>query len=360
MLALSIAFGWYGKYSILFFIAALMIGLLLTAHRTLFTKRVFWQAAIIGFVLILPNILWQYFHNWPLFHHMKELQETQLQNLNRFDFIKEQILMLLPVTFLWIGGTVWLLKQKQYRVIAYCFLLILILIMMGSGKGYYTLGAYPMILAAGGVWAERISLKTVWLRYCFVIIILVLALPFVPLLLPLQKPDDMAAFNKKYGVDKIGLLRWEDGEDHLLQQDFADMLGWKELAEKSEKLFQQQADSVKALTLIYCANYGLAGGIKYYARDDYFRSKIISENGTFLLWIPGRLYFRHLIFIDDEMPDNDDNVLNRFTIMKTIDSCTNIYSRQYGTRILHFQNASDSARIIASNDIREAKGKFSR
>ena len=66
------------------------------------------------------------------------------------------------------------------------------------------------------------------------------------------------------------------------------------------------------------------------------------------------------IFIDDEMPDNDDNVLNRFTIMKTIDSCTNIYSRQYGTRILHFQNAPDSARIIASNDIREAKGKFSR
>jgi hypothetical protein len=360
-LAISLALGWYGKYSVLFFIASLLISLLLTHHRKLFAKKHFWLAALLAIVLILPNFLWQYFHNWPLFHHMKELQETQLQNLNRLDFIKEQILMLLPVTFLWIGGTVWLLKQKQDRVIAYCFLLILILIMMGSGKGYYTLGAYPMILAAGGVWAERLSIKRSWLRYAFVIIILILALPFVPVLLPMQKPVEMAAFNKKFGIDKMGLLKWEDGENHLLQQDFADMLGWKELAEKSERLFQQLPDSAKALTFVYCANYGLAGGIKYYAKDDYFRNKIFSENGTFLLWIPDRLYyFRHLIFIDDEMPDKDDSVLKHFATMKIVDSLNNPYSRQYGTKIFHFQNASDRAWIIAGNDIKQAKAKFSR
>jgi hypothetical protein len=100
--------------------------------------------------------------------------------------------------------------------------------------------------------------------------------------------------------------------------------------------------------------------MKYYAKDDDFRNKIMSENGTFLLWTPSRLYFRHLIYIDDELPEPDDAVLNRFASMTTVDSCTNPYSRQFGTRIIHFQNASDSAWIIAMNDIQQAKAKFNR
>jgi hypothetical protein len=180
------------------------------------------------------------------------------------------------------------------------------------------------------------------------------------LLLPLQNPDVMARFNKGYNVENMGLLQWEDGKNHLLQQDFADMLGWKELTEKSEKLFRQQPDSVKASTLIYCGNYGLAAGLKYYATDASFRNKIISENGTFLLWAPQRLYFKHLIYIDDGLPEKDDDVLRRFANVQIIDSCTNPYSRQYGCKIIHFQNAADSAWIIAANDIRKAKADFSR
>jgi hypothetical protein len=337
-----------------------LLALALTHHRIIFLKKHFWMALLLGLVLIVPNLFWQFSHNWPLVHHMKELQETQLQNLNKLDFIKEQILMLLPVCFVWIGGVVWLLKHKQYRIIGYCFLLIIILIMLGSGKGYYTLGAYPMVLAAGSVWAEMITGNKKWLRYAFVTIITLLSLPFVPVLVPMQEPSAMAMSNKKYKIQRLGLLRWEDGNDHLLQQDFADMLGWKELTEKTEKLFEQQPDSVKASTLVYCANYGLAGSMKYYAKDKYFRDKIISKNGSFLLWLPDRLYFKHLIFVDDEMPDEDDDVLNRFASMRIVDSCTNIFSRQYNTKIFHFQNASDSAWIIAAKDVQLEKAKFKR
>lgn len=358
-LAASLAAGWYSKYSVLFLIAALLLALLLTYHRRVFLRRSFWLALLLGALLIAPNLAWQYWHNWPLFHHMQELQETQLQHLNRADFLKEQVLMLLPVVFLWMGGLFWLFRQRSYRVIGYCFLLIVLLIMLGSGKGYYALGAYPMVLAAGGVWAEKMTPRRRWFRIAFPAIILLLSLPFVPILLPMQKPEGMAAFNRNYNLEKLGILRWEDGENHPLQQDFADMLGWKELAEKTERHFQLQPDSAKASTLIYCANYGLAGSMKYYAKDEYFRNKIISENGTFLLWMPNRLYFRHLIFVDDEMPDADDDVLKRFASVKVVDSCTNVYSRQYGSKIFHFQNATDSARIIAMDDIQKAKQKFS-
>jgi hypothetical protein len=217
-----------------------------------------------------------------------------------------------------------------------------------------------MVLAAGGVWAEKLTINRRWLRYAFAGIILLLSLPFIPVLLPMQKPTEMAAFNQSFGLDKLGLLRWEDGENHPLQQDFADMLGWKELTEKTEKHFLQQPDSIKTSTIVYCANYGLAGSMKYYAKDQYFRDKIISENGTFLLWISDRLYFKHMIFVDDEMPEKDDNVLKRFGAVDVVDSCTNPFSRQFNTKIFYFKNASDSALIIAANDIRQAKAKFGR
>jgi hypothetical protein len=268
--------------------------------------------------------------------------------------------MLLPVSFVWLGGLYWLLTQKPFRIIGYIFLLVLFLLMLGSGKGYYALGAYPMLLAAGGVWAEKLSASRKWLRFVFASLILLLSFPFIPVLLPVQIPTDMAAFNQKHGLERLGLLRWEDGKNHPLQQDFADMLGWQELAQKTEALFQQQPDSIKASTMVYCANYGLAASVKFYAKDPYFRNKIISENGTFLLWTPSRLYFRHLIFVDDEIPEQDDDVLRRFATMKVVDSCTNPYSRQHGTKIYHFHNASDSAWIIASRDIQNQKETFSR
>ena len=360
LLAISLSLAWYSKYSVLFFIAALFGGFLLTHHRQVFTLKAFWLALLTGVMVVLPNLIWQYAHNWPLLHHMKELQETQLQHLNRIDFLKDQLLMLVPVLFIWLGGLIWLLKQRPYRIVAYTFLLIILLLMLGSGKGYYALGAYPMVIAAGGVWAEKLSASRKWLRFAFAGVILLLALPFIPVLLPVQKPADMVAFNQKFRIENLGLLRWEDGQNHPLQQDFADMLGWKELTQKTEALYQRQPDSIKATTMVYGANYGLAASMKYFAKDASFRNKIISENGTFLLWMPDRLFFRHLIYVDDEMPEADDDVLGRFASVTVVDSCTNPLSRQYGTKIFYFQNASDSASIIAAQDIQKEKQRFSR
>lgn len=359
-LCISLALGWWSKYSVLFFTAAIALSILLTPYRKAYFKKNFWLMALISILLVFPNLLWQYFHRFPLVHHMEELHQTQLRFLHKTDFLKEQLLMLFPVAFVWISGLIWLLRNKQFNVIAFMYLFVIALLMLGGGKGYYALGAYPMLLAAGGVCLEKFSLTKIWLRYAFVLIILLLSLPFIPLLLPLQNPDAMAASNKKYGLGNIGLLKWEDRQNHPLQQDFADMLGWRELTEKAERLFRQQPDSIKANTIIYGANYGLAGSMKYYAKDTAFRNKVISENGTFLLWNSDHLHFRDLIYLDDEMPDSNDNVLNRFASMKIIDSCTNPYSRQYGIKIFFFQNAADSASIIAAKDIRDEKQKFNR
>jgi 4-amino-4-deoxy-L-arabinose transferase-like glycosyltransferase len=360
LLSTALALGWWSKYSVLFFIAALIISLLLTRYRKLFLRGEFWKAAGLGLLMVLPNILWQYTHNWPLVHHMDELRETQLRYINRSDFIKEQILLLLPVLFVWIGGLIWFLRRREYKVLGLIYLSVVVLLMLGSGKGYYTLGAYPMLLAAGGVWLERATVKRRWLRYVNISIILILSLPFVPILLPMQKPAVMAAFNQKYKLEGLGILKWEDQQNHPLQQDFADMLGWQALAQKSERIFNQLPPAVQQHTVVYSRNYGQAGALKYYAQSEEFRSKVFTDNGTFLLWIPDSLYFEHLLFIGRHLPDPDDEVFQHFRQVTVMDSINNPLSRQYGDKIILFQGADSLAHRLANKGLREMKQKFDR
>src|SRR5206468_7140584 len=114
--------------------------------------------------LSVPNISWQYHHNWPLVHHMEELRDTQLAHLSAANFIKEQFLFLLPFVPVWVAGLFWLLKHPEWRWIFTSFFIVLFLLMLGSGKGYYALGIYPPIVAAGTVGWQKITVDRRWIR----------------------------------------------------------------------------------------------------------------------------------------------------------------------------------------------------
>ena len=357
---LALALGWWSKYSVVFFIVAMILSLLLTKDRTVFTKKHFWFAMLLTLVFISPNIAWQYNHKFPLIHHMNELRETQLRYIDKSDFLKGQLLLLFPVLIVWLGGLVWTLMNNRYRIIGYMYLFIIFLLIIGSGKNYYSLGAYPMMLAAGGVWLENLTVRKIWIRYAVLLVILLLALPSVPLLIPMQLPADMASSNKKYNLAKIGVLKWEDLHDHPLQQDFADMIGWKELSEKSNRFYNSLDDSVKSNTIIYCRSYGQAGALKYYGQDKNFRQSTICDNGTFLLWIPDSIEFKNLIFVGRHMPDKDDEVFNHFEKITLIDSVTNSLSRQWGDKIIFFQNTDSMVTGLVRRGLNLKKSEFQR
>ena len=359
-LSISLALGWWGKSSVLFFITSLFISIILSKHRKMLQNFSFWKAVALGIVLIIPNIFWQWNHNWPLIHHMQELNETQLKYINKTDFLKEQLLMLFPVAFVWIGGLIWLLKNVQYRIIAFIYIGIIALLMIGSGKAYYALGAYPMLLAAGGVWLEKLQLKMKWVAPTSFGLILLLSLPFVPILIPMQEPKELAILYEQMKLKELGLLKWEDQKNHPLQQDFADMLGWRELAEKSEKFYTSLPLDKKSNTSIYCRNYGQAGALKYYAVQEDFKQKVFCDNGTFLLWIKPSITFKHLILIGRNMPEKDDGVFNHFEKITVVDSVTNPLSRQYRDKIIFFENADSVAVTLTLQGLMEMKKQFQR
>ncbi len=353
---ISLTLGFWSKYSIVFIIAALLLALLISIYKKIFLQKRIYIAAIVMLIMIIPNIYWQYVHNWPLIHHMDELRETQLRYINPKDFLFDQLLMNLPAIFVWIGGLIWLFKNKEFRFIAFTFLFVITFLILGSGKGYYSLGIYPVLFAAGAVAWQQWTRKIKWFFPILILMVLFLSWVILPMALAIWEPAKLAAFYKKHNIKH----KWEDQKEHELPQDFADMLGWKEMATKTELFFNTLPDSVKRELVIYCRNYGQAGSLKFYSKNEQFRNKVICDNGSFLLWIPNEIYFKHLIFIGQNLPDKDDEVFQHFEKVKFIDSVTNIYSRQLGDKLFFFQQADDKAARIAREDLNVQKKIFSR
>jgi len=357
---ISLSLGWWSKYSILFMGIALLAALLFSRHRLIYTNKKFYTAAFIALLLILPNLYWQYTHNWPLLHHMRELRDTQLKHISAGQFMMEQFLLLFSVIAVWMAGWIWLVRQPNWRFITLAFVFVLALLIVGSGKGYYALGAYPMLLAAGAVAWEKWLPKPDWKRYLLSGLLIILSLPLIPVLLPVWEPAKLSRFYQQTGIASTGVLKWEDGKDHALPQDFADMLGWKELAERTERFWESLPNSVREHTLVFADNYGQAGSLKYFCHSPELRKRVISNNGSFILWVPDPINMQHLLFIGEDMPGKDNEVFQHFDRVLVVDSVRNSYSRQNGNKIIFFERIDSAGLSLARESLQKSRSRFSR
>lgn len=349
------AIGFLNKYNIVFLLIGLIPSLILTKHRKLFFNRNLYFAALLGFALILPNLLWQYHNNFPVFHHLKELAETQLVNVNRLDFLKNQLLFFigsLLVIFSSFYALLFNKSLKKYSIFFYSIIFTLIAFLYFRAKDYYAIGIYPMYIAFGSVYLSEV-LKDGWKKYLQPIAIVIPILFFIPIYnvaFPNKSPEYIAKHSESY--KKLGMLRWEDGKVHLLPQDFADMLGWKELALKVDSIYLSLPN--KNNTLILCDNYGQAGAINYYTKQ---KLNAVSFNADYINWFDLSREFVNLIRVKEAEEENVElqETSPFFQNSMIADSITNQYAREYGTRIFAFIGAKIDIRERIRDKIIEKK-----
>lgn len=317
------------KYSILFYILSLVLGLLAgRQHKLLLTKHPY-QAVVIALIIALPNLLWQYKMGFPVVDHMQELASSQLVNVQWTDYFFAQLLMQSSVTLIWAAGLTFLLINKRfapYRFVAWALLVNVILILALSGKDYYTLGAYPILFVFGGLAWEN-WLKTAWSKILLLTFIFVFNLGTYPYVLPILKVAQMEKYCA-YMSDRLGLtapLLWENGAYYSLPQDYADMHGWDEMARKVSLIYHRLSDEEKAKCMIYGGNYGHAGAINYF-RHKFDLPEAFSFNSSYQLWLPEHYSFDKQIQIED----NKQGPSEYFHKMILLDSVENRYARDPG------------------------------
>src|SRR6478609_3223486 len=254
--ALVFAVGFMNKYNISFLLIGLLPAILVTPQRNLLLEKKLYVALMLGALLVLPNLIWQYNNQFPVFHHLKELADTQLVNVDRWGFLKTQLLFFPGALIVIISALIALLIYqpfKKYKSFFWSLIFTLAVFVYLRAKAYYSIGLYPIYIAFGAVYLSEI-LKVGWKKYLQPVILAIPLLFFIPMykyVFPNKSPEYIASHQEGYKA--LGLLHWEDGKDHPMPQDFADMLGWKELANKVDAIYSTLPNPEK--TLILCDNY---------------------------------------------------------------------------------------------------------
>ena len=113
--ALAFAIGFLNKYSIVFLLAGLIPALAISNQRKIFSNKHLYYSALMALLIVMPNLIWQYQNDFPVVRHMKELSITQLDKINRLDFLKEQLLYYIGILFILIAACVGIIRHRPFR-----------------------------------------------------------------------------------------------------------------------------------------------------------------------------------------------------------------------------------------------------
>lgn len=355
-IAIVFGLGFLTKYSILFIALAFALALMVSPQRHLYLSNYFVIGILLGLLMILPNLVWQFQHHWPVLHHMSELRETQLVHVKYSDFLRSQLLMNMQALPIWIFGLIGLLffkKERPFRLYGLTFIFLILLIMAGSGKAYYTLGIYPMLFVFGAYFIEKYVKKYVLLVFGALMIHMLFSLYF-------SLSFDGVPFMTFEKVAKKEAFRWEDGEYHDVPQDMADMTGWQEIGTSVSQIYRGLGAENSAKCDILCGHYGQAGAVMFYGKAAGVPDPI-STNGSFIFWAPDSLSKDFLIYVHSDL-NNDFNadeqlpkLFENVQLVKTID---NPYFRENGTSIYLCEYPSQEGKEFYKSMMNGLKGRY--
>ena len=352
-LGAAIGLGLLNKYTMGFFAGALILGVLLTPQRKLLWRKEMILAVATATLIFLPNVLWQYLHNWPIVKHMGELKKQQLQYVDPMDFVMQQFMLHGISVVVWLVGLGFLLfhnSLKQYRFVAFAYLLVFAFLLKMSGKGYYLLAAYPMLFAAGGFGIGYL-IKEYKARCLAALVLVGPNLVLLPVVLPILPINQTILFFERMPIMDFAVT-WEDHKKHRTTQDYADMFGWDEMAAKTAAAYHSLTPAQQKRTIIFADNYGEAGALHVY-RKRYNLPEVVCLNSSFALWAPEKIDSDYMIYISD-----DDDVSDLKPVVagyKRTGGVDNKLAREYGVGIYFIEGVTPALRDLYQQHAKESK-----
>jgi hypothetical protein len=356
LLGLSFALGFLNKYTIVFLAIGLIPALALT-RRSLFQNKHFYGVLILALMLILPNLVWQYQNGFPVLSHMRLLSNSQLVNNSSIGFLMDQLLFFYPSLFIWIAGLASILvgkRNSEFRFVGLTILFTLGVFTFFQAKGYYAIGLYPVLLAFGAVrftefLAELNPLYSLIAKSSLLILPPLLFFPALPLIHPFYSPEEIIKNPPDYG--KLGLNRWEDGIEHPIPQDFADMLGWSQLATLVDSAYRLMPE--KGRTLILCDNYGQAGAINFYSKIKGLEA--FTMNADYLYWLNLEEPVINLILVWEADEKITSRELDFFEEYREVGKITHPLAREKGATVHFLRGAKVDINPVLREEVKEEK-----
>lgn len=357
---IAAGFGILAKYNVLFLLLSLPPAFMLTRQRSIFLQKHLYAAVAITIIIVLPNFLWQVTNHYPTLTQLKELQQQQLVNVQASVFIREQLLFFANAVFIILAAFIAFVVYKPfapYRFVGWSYLFAIALFLIFHAKPYYAIGLYPVLMAFGATWLEHLLRRPAgkWLRPALLIFIIAAAYPLLRIAFPYLSPQEIKAHPALY--QKFGMLRWEDGKDHDLPQDFADMRGWRQLAAIT--------DSACALvpmgnTIVIAENYGEAGAINYYSA--LINMAAVSFNADYINWFPLQTPIRNIVLVKEPYSETPQELgLHRhFDTVIVVGSVTDEFAREKAATVYLLKDARIDVNALLAKKLAKRREEYIR
>jgi 4-amino-4-deoxy-L-arabinose transferase-like glycosyltransferase len=273
----AIGLGMLTKYTMAFWAASLVGGVLLTRARRYLASPWLWGGVGLALLIFLPNLIWQVQHQFISLQFLSSIHARDIRMGRTTDFLVEQFYVAtnLATVPLWGMGLFFFFGARagqRYRLLGWMFAIAFALFFVAQGRGYYLAPAYPVLIAAGAAWGEQrlASLSAGALRLGRVLAVGLVGIggaAFAALVLPIA-PVNSA---------------WWDLAIQL-NPELREEIGWPELVEAVAHIYATLPADEQALTTIFADNYGEAGAINLYG-PAYGLPQAVSGMNSF--WLRG-------------------------------------------------------------------------
>jgi len=270
-----VGIGLMTKYTMLFLVAGILGGLLLTRARRFLRSWWLWGGIVLALLIFLPNLIWQVRHDFISLHFLRHIHARDVGEGRANGFLRDQFLICANrfAAPLWIAGLVGLLRDRRYRPLAWMYLIPFALFWFAKGRGYYLGAAYPMLMAMGatvcGRWVTSLPRPWRWtLEAAYLTVLVAWGLYICTAILPLASSGPL----RDFALNNNGDLREE--------------IGWNELVRTvagiRDSLPQEQRETVGVLV----GNYGEQGAIEILGPAYRLPAPISMTNSAWLRGYP--------------------------------------------------------------------------
>lgn len=307
----AIGVGLQTKLTILFFVLALLAGLLLTPNRKLLFNKWLLFGALIALAIIFPYLVWQAGNGFPVVEYTANYSSGKTFQATPVEFLLQQVLTTNPLALpLWLGGLYFLFflpAGKPYRAFGWAYLFLFVFFMLQRAKFYWLSPAYPALFAAGACGLQRLiesRPRIAWMQPTYAGVLAAMGLLLAPFAIPVLAPEDLIRLNASIGG--AGEVKQESLRASELPQTFADRYGWQEMVAAVNEAYTSLTPEEQARTCILTQNYGEAGAMAYYGKE-LGLPKAISGHNSYFLWGPQGCTGEVLISVGRPLSDLKDS-----------------------------------------------------
>lgn len=288
------------KFSVAFIAAGFIVALIATPLRKDLLTKWPWISVLIATVIGHPSVTGQILLKWPVFKQFEDLKADQLSHVSPISFVTDQLASG-PAFLLMVAGVIWLFQTGRrvnsgveasrtagnYQPVAVAAGTAFLILLLMRGKAYYIAPIYPILMAGGAAGLDALSYtlspkrptKVLAVVAAIVALYGMISLPFG---IPVLAPNEMSAVASGLGQKQYT----NRGEPIALPQDYADMLGWQELATRTARVWNALPPADTANAILIGTNYGRAGALDLFG-PELGLPPAISAAGSYWFFGPG-------------------------------------------------------------------------